>query len=46
MFFFIFFDVNIISYRAFLSIDILHKNYTLDLYKMTMGYFVQMQKKL
>ena len=29
-----------------LSIDILHKNYILELYKMTMGYSVQIQKKL
>ena len=30
----------------FLYSIILHKNYILDLYKMTMGYPVQMQKKL
>ena len=30
----------------YLSIDILHKNYILNLYKMTISYSVQMQKKL
>ena len=31
---------------SFLSIDILHKNYLLELYKMTMGYSVQIQKSI
>ena len=43
MFFFVSLSYHIAPY---LPIDILHKNYILDLYKMTMGYSVQMQKKL
>ena len=37
-----------ISYNIapYLPIDVLHKNYILYLYKMTMGYYVQIVKKL